>query len=1107
MTDAVDSPAMSSPSQSPSAPSLQELRAARGKPPSALRRFRKWIIAGGVLLLLILLGFFGLPPIVRAQAIKQLSARLGRTVTIERIRINPLVLSATVEDFAVAEASPAAGEFAGWRRLHVNVDSWPLLVGKIRFQEIEIDGLRARVAKGKEGGLNFDDIVARLMAPDPAAPPEPTNPKAGSKPLAIARLAVTDARVSFDDASGDRPFATVVGPLTFSLDNFFTVGGPDSPYQFEAVTAAGERLAWKGTVSTNPVKSRGELILANIDLAHLSPYYHQLVKGELRSAFADVSGRYTFGLKDGVPALTFEDGAFTLRELRFGAPGAEGDAFALRRVAATGISADSTTRKATIAKIEAGGVSLKATRDANGIDLLRLLAPDDAEQKTAQSAAPAAPAASTASAAPAAAARPALTVGEFLLSGLRADLTDLTTPRRAQHRIEDVVLSVTGFDSAALAEAIPFSLEVKLPEEGRVSVSGAAALQPVAGEFEIAVERVPFAQVSPYVEPFLNVRLAGGTLRTRGKVSLHEGKTGFAGDFGIAGFASVDGKLAQDFVKWSDLAIDGILVTSEPLSLHADKIRLVDPSGQLRIEADGTLSIAQVTPPPPKEEKKPREPVAIVRVTEDHPATKPVVGTRTGPVMPENPFPFALTVDRIEIERGAFRFEDRSVKPAARGGLTGFSGSVSGLSSETLGRADVDLQGMVDGVAPVSVTGKLNPLGTPAFVDLKVDFKGIDLQPGGGPYIAKFTGRNLERGNLSLAVKARLDERKVDMANVITLEQFYLGEKNNSPDATKLPVGLALSLLRDTQGKIIIDPRVEGSLDDPDFKIGRMLLRVLTNILAKAATSPFSLLGAAFGGGGDELGWQDFGAGQTKPDDAGIKKLETVAKAMNGRPSLGLEIAGAYDPVNDLAALRFERLDAQVRAAAWETRRQVDPNTPPPGELDLTPQLHAGMVAKLYAEAFPSEAGALPANGVEPEPVRVRPMERPAAPAGEETAPRRKIARLPKFYVKGEYARGTPLPEPAPMTEPNPDAEATEPKGTAAAPGDGETSTLLVSLEEMEARLASRIEIPPAELQAVGEARAQAIRTWLVETGKVAPERIFLAPVAATGLRVNLQLK
>ena len=1079
---------MSSPSTgSNQPPSIQELRAARGARPSFARRFRRRLIAGGVVVFLILFGFFGLPPIVRAQAVKRLSERLGRPVAIEKVRINPLVLSVTIEGLAVSEAEAGAGEFTGWRRLHVNFDSWSLFSGGIGFQEIALDGFRARVKRGPDGSLNFDDIVARLTAPDPSAPPPaPKDPDAKPPALSIGKLAVTDAQVAFSDNSRDRPFSTVLGPVSFGLQDFRTVGDPDSPYQFEAITSAGERLAWKGGVSADPVASKGELVLANIDIARLSPYYHQFVEGELRSALVDVSGRYTFELRGAEPALTLADGSVVLRDVRFGAPGAEADAFALKRLAVTGISADSVALKSEIAKIEIAGVQVKASRDAQGIDLLRLATPKPSAKTASASSSP------TVSAAPASR-TPVVTLGELSVSDVRVEVVDLTTPRRAEHRIEDVRLTLRDIDSSNLAKVSPLALEVKLPEEGRVAVEGAVAARPLAAELSVALERVPFANASPYVEPFINIRLAGGAIRSQGKATLREGVATFTGDFGVAGFQTVDGKLAEDFLKWSDFSITGIKASSSPPTFHADEIRFVEPSAFVRVEADGSPSFAHVGAAPKAASKK-GAPVSV-------PGAEPAAAGAAS-------FPAAVTVGKFAFDRAAVRFEDRSIKPAARGAVTDFSGTITGLSSDALGRADVDLRGKVDGVAPVSIVGKLNPLGTPAFVDLKVDFKGIDLQPGAGPYIGKYAGRELARGNLNVAITAKLNDRKIDTDNLIVLDQFFLGAKTDSPEATKLPVGLALALLRDMNGKISLPVPVKGSLDDPQFKIGRVVLQVAGNILTKAATSPFSLLGAAFGGGGDELGWQDFAAGAAAIDAAGLKKLETVAKALNGRPALSLDVVGAYDPVADLAALRRVQLDQHVRAAAWETRRLVDPNTPPPEQLEITPALRAGMLAKLYAEAFPPAPGETPPQFVSGEggSAIALPVAPGVAAAGAE-GPRKQsagaqVGRLRRYDAESPSKGGASAAKPVAPPAAPPDAPAPEMDGVPAEPG-----VPTITLAEMETRLAARIEIPDAELQALGESRARAVRGWLLETGKVAGERVFLGPVTPKGTRVNLNLK
>jgi hypothetical protein len=684
-----------------------------------------------------------------------------------------------------------------------------------------------------------------------------------------------------------------------------------------------------------------------------------------------------------------------------------------------------------------------------------------------------------------------VTLGEFSLRGVRAELLDLTTPRRAEHRIENLVLSVRDLDFSDLAKTLPLSLQLTLPASGRLELEGGVAAQPLAADLALVVEDVSLANASPYVEPFLNIRLVGGTVRARGRATLRDSAVSFAGDLGAAGFRTVDGKLAQDFVTWTDFAFRGVRATSQPLTFHADEIGLVEPSAALRIEPDGSLSIAQ---------------------TVAAPASAPVPGAAPGatPAAPSAP-PLApvVSVGRVELSRAALRFEDRSITPAARGSLVDFGGTISGLSSEALGRADVDLSGKVDGAAPVAIKGKLNPLGTPAFVDLKVDFKGIDLQPGAGPYVGKFVGRELARGNLNVVVAARLQDRKVESNNVVTLDQFFLGEKTDSPDATKLPVNLALALLRDSAGRIVIDLPVKGSLDDPEFKIGRVVVRVVVNILTKAATSPFSLLGAAFGGGGDELGWQEFAPGASALDPAGIHKLETLAKALGARPALSLDLAGVFDPVADLDALRRERLERQVRVTAWEARRAVDPNTPSPEALEITPELRVGMLARLYAEAFPPAPGEAAPRVVLGEGQRTIPLVPATSPSAGVPAPgtqpdlsdRRPRTHWPRFGVSATSRQARP-PIAAEAVAPPPVSV-----GEAVPTAEGEPVAPTLSLAEMESRLAERIEVPESELLALGEARARVIRTWLIETGKIAPDRIFLAPVGGEGRRVTLQLK
>ncbi len=176
--------------------------------------------------------------------------------------------------------------------------------------------------------------------------------------------------------------------------------------------------------------------------------------------------------------------------------------------------------------------------------------------------------------------------------------------------------------------------------------------------------------------------------------------------------------------------------------------------------------------------------------------------------------------------------------------------------------------------------------------------------------------------------------------------------KVNSPDATHLPVRLAVAILKDRNGQILLDLPVEGSLDDPKFRIGKVVVRTLLNILEKAATSPFSLLGAAFGGGGEELSYQDFAPASAVLSPANEQKLDTLAKGLYERPGLQLEIAGSIDPVADRDGLRYNSLEKQIRTRQWMSLDKSEHAATTPDQITLTPEQHAAWVKKLYDEAW-----------------------------------------------------------------------------------------------------------------------------------------------------------
>jgi outer membrane protein OmpA-like peptidoglycan-associated protein len=260
-------------------------------------------------------------------------------------------------------------------------------------------------------------------------------------------------------------------------------------------------------------------------------------------------------------------------------------------------------------------------------------------------------------------------------------------------------------------------------------------------------------------------------------------------------------------------------------------------------------------------------------------------------------------------------FIDRSLRPNVNIMLEGLNGTVAGLSSDDAERAVVDLRGTVDKTARATTTGRLNPWNEKQPTALKIALQEMNLFPE-DPYARKYLGYQLKQGTLSLDLSYQLADKTLTSQNRITLDQLVLGEKVDSPEATQLPIRLALAVLKDRNGRIELEVPVDGSLADPDFHLGKVISNAIGGVFNKIVTSPFSVLSALLGGKGEALSFVEFEPGVTNLGPASLEKLDLLAHALSERPELELAIEGGTDSETDLAALRSGKFTYEKGGAA-----------------------------------------------------------------------------------------------------------------------------------------------------------------------------------------------
>jgi hypothetical protein len=186
-------------------------------------------------------------------------------------------------------------------------------------------------------------------------------------------------------------------------------------------------------------------------------------------------------------------------------------------------------------------------------------------------------------------------------------------------------------------------------------------------------------------------------------------------------------------------------------------------------------------------------------------------------------------------------------------------------------------------------------------------------------YTIPFAGREIASGKLDLNLGYQVRESQLTGENKVVLRDFELGEKVEHPGAMSLPLGLAVALLKNAEGKIDIDLPVRGNVDDPEFKYGRVVFKALTNLILKIVASPFALLGNLVGVEASELEYISFIRGRADLTPPELERIAKLAEALSLRPELVLEFSGVVDRQADSIALRTAKLQQIIDSRLAET--------------------------------------------------------------------------------------------------------------------------------------------------------------------------------------------
>lgn len=479
-------------------------------------------------------------------------------------------------------------------------------------------------------------------------------------------------------------------------------------------------------------------------------------------------------------------------------------------------------------------------------------------------------------------------------------------------------------------------------ETGSIKLDGDAVAEPFSTRLNVDVQNIALDALQPYVEKYARLDLIDGNWNADGTLSagVQDGDRldlKFKGTTVIADLLTRDQILHKDFVKWKKLTLEDIDADVLANRYTAERLLINQPYARVIIEKDKTVNVNDVFRVDKDKAEQGSKPVKPEK------SAKSTKSAQSGRGQPN------FKLDRIQVVDGASDFADLSLILPFAAQIKSLNGGASGISSAAKSKIKVSLKGNAYDLAPVSISGEISPY--QGEFNVEMNFMGMPM-PLISPYMVQFAGYKVEKGKLNLGLHYQVAKGQLTASNNILIDQFELGEKVDNPDAVSVPLELAVGLLKDSNGKIKMDVPITGSLEDPQFSVGKIVADALLNSITKIVTSPFKAI-ASLVGSEENLDVVRFAPGKAELDQAQVKKLYGIADALKERPILSIDIKGAAYQEQDWPALRESALyDRLKKMKADEINKKSDKKILAE-YVELSDEEYKRLLAQLFIEKFP----------------------------------------------------------------------------------------------------------------------------------------------------------
>ncbi|MDD5210860.1 MAG: DUF748 domain-containing protein [Sulfuricurvum sp.] len=527
-----------------------------------------------------------------------------------------------------------------------------------------------------------------------------------------------------------------------------------------------------------------------------------------------------------------------------------------------GIVLDRDTKRATVQGLSVSGMNASLKRLKNRtIDLQQLIYTSKKTAKEEQSTAPW-----------------AYAIDQIELNQSKVNFTDEVPEHFVEADIDDLWLKVNGFSSDKKAMMVIEST-ARINQKAMLKVHSQLTREALRSKGEFELTHFPLPLIDPYIESSSYAALRRGDLSIKGGYTYAPSATTVQGKIGLNDWIVNDRRDNSVLLGWNRIGATPFSYAYPDNRLKINQLSVDGLYTNTQIDQNKTFNYSTLSKTKKSESNK-REKTSN---------------------------PFGIDIVKLAIINSSGTFSDLSLPLPFKTYIHDLKGEVLGISTTKDVTTFVRLKGGVDQYGLAKIDGSLNTNAPKSFTDMKVVFENLELKQY-TPYSLQFLGYKIANGKLFLNLGYKINDGKLDGKNQVVIKQIELGEEKAG--GSPWPMRLVVALLEDGEGIIDIDLPIQGDVNKPDFKYGKVVWQVIGNILTKAVTSPFKLLGSLMGLSSDDdfLSSVLFEPGEDELSPPMREQLDKLAVMMTKRPKLTLKVHGTWAVKEDDRALRIKKL-------------------------------------------------------------------------------------------------------------------------------------------------------------------------------------------------------